>query len=709
MRRYRGSYLLLLLACVSVAAVSAGCGGGGNSGGAAKVGPVATVTISPAPASMDIGGVIGFVAAPKDSNGKTVFSATVTWTSSNTAIDIANNGLACGGKWDSLTAPIVCTPAAGPQVTTITATADGKTASTTLYVHRHIDNIVVTPSIAFPTCLSQGQTQQYTATAFSGGVALPLSEIGSFTFVVAESTIATNLAADQPAGQPADQTTVKAKNPGMTTVIAFASGTSSVAANFTTCGVNRITLHVASSTDTAFSIATSATKQLTADVVDVNGNTITGLNLTYSTSSRAATISAAGLVTGVAPGQATFTASCSPNACGQGVGIPVYSNPVVGTITSTSALSTTVFVTSSKFTTESPVILPISTSNNSVGTAIQLSDVNGVKTVPNSILANPASTRVFVGTSNGLLALDAAANTVLGLVSNVPGRVISISPNSRKLVISDATNNFTYVFDNDTSTFDTLTGAATAATWTPDSLKAYIVTGTTLYQYSVTAISLRTIPIGDTGQSAAMLPGGAFAYFGTNGGSLDARATCRNDSTYVPESSVATDTGVQFAAGVALNSGTAPTVKVLDVGGTQMTVDTPAVTPAGAGTMCPPGIASAQSSADWTGFGIASFTPRQLIVLENGSKAYVTSNQSVLLGYDVAANTAFTIAVGATDTWTGGALSDSSQLYVGGSDGAVHVIDTATGLQTATIPITFNGSTTCAGTVCTPDLVAVRP
>ena len=96
-------------------------------------------------------------------------------------------------------------------------------------------------------------------------------------------------------------------------------------------------------------------------------------------------------------------------------------------------------------------------------------------------------------------------------------------------------------------------------------------------------------------------------------------------------------------------------------------------------------------------------------MLPNGAQAYVTSDQVVLLGYDVASNTTFTVPVSGASTFTGGALSDSTKLYVGGSDGAVHVIDTATGLQSATIPITFNGSTSCAGTTCHPDLVAVRP
>jgi len=711
MRRFSRSHLLSsFLLILTAALVATGCGGGG--GGSTGPGPITTVTISPTPtASVDNGDTIGFSATGKDAAGTTVFG-TVTWASSNPAVQIANNGLVCAGKWDSLSTPVVCTPvppASMPAQSQITATINGVTSATptTLFVHEHIDNITLTPSITYPAaCLSQTQTQQYTATAFAGAVDITAT-VGPFNFVVLNTNIATIAAADQPAGQPTNQITAKAKNPGMTSVVASNSGTTSLGADFTTCGAANISLHVTASTDTAFTIATGATKQLAADVTDVNGNTITGLTLTYSTTNIAAPVSSTGLVTGTAPGQATISASCSPPSCNPGVNIPVYSNPVVATVTGTAAAST-VYVTSSEFTTQTPVILPISTSSNTVGTGVALADVSGVKTVPNSMLFSTNGTRLFIGSNNGLVLFDPATNAVVGSVTNLPGKVISLSPSGEVAIVADSGAGNTYVYNTVTNVIDTLAGVATAAAWTSDGLKAYIVAGSTLYQYSTAAISLRTIPIGDTGTGAGMLPGNQFAYIGTNGGSMGARATCRNDSTYVPEATVATDVGTQFLAGVALNGGTSAVAKMLNVGGATMTVDTPAITAPGAGD-CPPGIATSVATANWGGFGIAAFTPRQLIPLPNGSKAYVTSDQTVLLGYNVGTNTSYTVAIGATDTWTGGALRDGSRVYVGGSDGAVHVIDTATDLQNTLIPITFNGTTSCAGTVCRPNLVAVRP
>lgn len=708
MYRFSRSYLLFFSSLMLAALLLAGCGGGGSS--STGPGPVTTVTIVPTPtASIDIGNTIQFAATGKDSAGTTVFG-TVTWASNNTAIDISNNGLVCGGKWDSLTTPIVCTPAPSPQVAQITATINGITSTaTTLYVHTHIDNITVTPNdLAFPACISKDGTKQYTATAFAGGVPLTLAEVGPFNFIVSNASVGTNTAADQPAGQPGDQTTVKAVSPGTTTVIASNAGTTSVAVRFTVCGPATISLHVQSSTDTAFTIAAASTKQLAADVTDQNGTVLTGLTLTYTSSlPRAATVSTSGVVTGQTAGQATITAECAPGNCNTGVNMPIYSNPVVATITGT-APTNVVYVTSSEFTTETPVVLPITVSTNTVGTAIVMPDVtiSGVtsKPVPNSMMANTTGARLFVGSDKGMVGIDTGNNSVIGTITNVPGRVISVSPNDAKVVIADSVASKTYVYDLAANTFDTLNGVATVAVWTPDSFKAYIVAGGTLYQYSTSLVSLRTIAIGDTGESVAMLPGGQFAYIARAAGALDARATCRNDSTYAPDSSIASDAGLQFAQGVALNTGTAAVAKMLDVGGANMTVDTPTIS-APAASICPPGITSSSSSANW-GVG---FTPRQLIALPSGTKAYVTSDYTALLAYDVAGNTAYTVAVGGADTFTGGALTDGTKVYVGGSDGAVHVIDTATDLQTALIPITFNGTTTCAGTVCRPNLVTVRP
>jgi outer membrane protein assembly factor BamB len=119
---------------------------------------------------------------------------------------------------------------------------------------------------------------------------------------------------------------------------------------------------------------------------------------------------------------------------------------------------------------------------------------------------------------------------------------------------------------------------------------------------------------------------------------------------------------------------------------------------------CPYSLSSVVTSTD---FGQGAFTARQLIILPDGSRAYVTSDLTSLLVYDVAGQTvaAIPLANGAT-AFTGGSTLTSSQVYVGGSDNAVHRIDVATGVDVQQIPV-LNGDSPAVA--FTPDLVGVRP
>jgi len=70
-----------------------------------------------------------------------------------------------------------------------------------------------------------------------------------------------------------------------------------------------------------------------------------------------------------------------------------------------------------------------------------------------------------------------------------------------------------------------------------------------------------------------------------------------------------------------------------------------------------------------------------------------------IVGYDTGLDARFTISLsGSANALSGGVIPDGSQIYVGGSDNLIHVIDTATNAETGTISVSI-----------TPDLVAVRP
>src|SRR5256885_1972638 len=108
----------------------------------------ASITVTPSTAvSLDVGTIQTFTATAHDArNPPRTLTTPLTFTSSNTAVvTIASNGLACAGTWNSLASPQICTP--GPAgVAEITAVAQGVTSPpTTVYVHQHVDNIVVGP------------------------------------------------------------------------------------------------------------------------------------------------------------------------------------------------------------------------------------------------------------------------------------------------------------------------------------------------------------------------------------------------------------------------------------------------------------------------------------------------------------------------------------------------------------------------------------
>ena len=168
---------------------------------AAKKTPVASVTVTPASATIGTNGTVQLTATLKDANGNTLTGRTVAWTSSNTgAATVSGSGLVTGVAVGSAT---------------ITATSEGK------------------------------------------------------------------------------------------------SGTSAI--SVTNVPVATVTVSPASA-----SVAVAQTVQLTAVLKDANGNTLTGRTVTWTSSNTAvATVSSSGLVTGVAVGSATITAT-SEGKTGQG-------------------------------------------------------------------------------------------------------------------------------------------------------------------------------------------------------------------------------------------------------------------------------------------------------------------------------------------------------------------------------------------------------
>ena len=682
MRRFSTIFAGITVVVVALISLSA-CGGGSN-----KTNPVAAVVVTPATSSIDVGSTsLVLTATANDSGGNALSSQTFTFTTTaatagaTPVVSVADNGLVCAGKWDSTTTPVVCTPlpaANAVGTALVTATSNGVTSSpVTIYVHQSVDNITISPQSP-SACVSQTGTLDFTAHAFSAGKDVT-STVGPLTWGSSLGTVATV------AGKDNTTATVTAVAPGKTQIYASVSGTQSTPATFTTCPIKQIQIHVANGTATSASFATSATQALAADMLDVNNQPVANVTLNWTTSQPLVTPAAGGSLIGGSAGTSSITATCAPPTCN--IGLPnsaVYSNAFVATVTGTGA-TTKVWVAS----TQTNSLVPIDSSTNTPGTALTLVDASSNPVNPNSLLPNRQGTKLYVGTDTGLIGIDVTSNTVSAPLTSAPGRVLAISPDGSHLIVSNTTAGQVYVV-NDTGTSVAVQPysipGAVSADFSPDGSKAYIVGNGNFTVWSSTTTPV-PVAVGGNASDVSFLATGALGYIAGTSGGIGVRATC-DDSAL---------TGVSVANTPSLIRTLPDGVHMIAVSSPDIDLINATVTPNPAQTPCPPVV---DNSVTPTALG--SFTPRQLILTSDGSKAFITSDvPGVLLGYDTVNKVAAPIQLGGgvTGTYTGGVTLDGTQLYVGtAGTNTVHRIDLTTGLDVQQIPVNF-----------VPDLVAVQP
>ncbi len=648
--RLQAAILIAILTVLIIAL--AGCGGGSSSKAAST--PTAIV-ITPSSLSLNLGDVTGIGANVVNSSGATVTNPpVVTFTSSNTSlVTISSTGSVCAGKWD--TNFIVCdTTGVQPGTANITATAGSLTASIPVYVHLHVDRVTISPATV--DCVSSSQTQQMTAQAFNNGVDIT-STVGPFTWAAATVDVAT----------VDTNGLVTAKTPGQTGITAAVSNVKSVPATWVTCPVQSVNIHLASGAATTFSLATAGTVSLTADLVDSHGRTISAPLNWSSSQASVANVNGAALVTAVGPGTVGITGSCA-GTCN--IGLPsVYSNVVKGTVSGTSA--TTIYAAG----TSSTSLIPIDSGTNAAGTAITL------PAKPNSFLFDRVGNNGYLGSDSGVMILAVATNTVTQN-AGATGRVLAVSPDSNRIIVAGSNTLFVLGVGTGISTESSAIANAVGADFTPDSKGAYIVAGNSLYFW--TPGQFKIIALAGAANDVKFLASGAFGYLA--GGAASPAVTALDTCDNLLADTITTPATPTFVASLIDAS------EVLAVDSPGIDVITPSTTRVG----CPPALSD---SVNTVNLGAGSFTARQLILLPDGSKAYVTSDQAQVLGLTTATGTPFAIPlVGGASAFTGGTTLDGTKLYLGASDGKVHRIDTASGADVQQIGISF-----------TPDLVAVRP
>src|SRR5919201_2162472 len=142
----------------------------------------------------------------------------------------------------------------------------------------------------------------------------------------------------------------------------------------------------------------------------------------------------------------------------------------------------------------------------------------------------------FLGTPGGLQQFSLANNTFTAN-NTIRGKVLAVSPDGKLVAVSDTTHNpnVVNILHTDASTVTPLLlSGVTAAAFSPDSVKAFLVGGSNLYVYSKTE-PLRIIPLTAPAADATFLTTGSFGFLaGGASSSVTTFANCNNSRPAAP-------------------------------------------------------------------------------------------------------------------------------------------------------------------------------
>lgn len=688
-----------------LASLMAGCGGSKTANTT-----VAQVLVSPTTASLVAGQVLQVSATAVNSAANSV-ATTFTFNSSNVAVaTVSPRGQICGGVWDSLF--VVCngSDALGHPISgsaTITVTAGNVTSGPiTVAVHPSVTSVSVDP-VPGGSCFSNAETHQFTAHAFHNGTEIT-NAVGDFSWTTSDATVAT-----------VDANGLStARVGGISGIVASVGSTTSPAVLFRTCMPVKIELHLTGDVGpptTSAGMNVGDTKVLLADMVDEKGTFTSPAPIIVVSTNPVVATNAGGTITAQSPGGAGFVAVCAPPTCGNGLNTPIYSNLFTVTVAGTSPNTTTVYAASSfpgPPGQPMPLVpIDISKSPPAVGTSINLPGV------PNSILFDRTGARAFIGTNEGLAALDASANTVTLIAPTALGKVLAVSPDGNKVIVSNAANDPTtgnpiepisanqrvFVVDRAANTVTTFVASgAVAATYDDDGFRSYIVTNNgNMYVFSPLQTFLTTTLPG-VSTDAVTLPSNSFVYVANSGG-LKTVATCNNtlQGTNPPTNS----STIQLVGRVA------HTNTIYAVDSTGVDIETVTVTPLATPVSitpanCAPNVAYTNLFVD---FGVGAFTARQLLIGSNGVHTAVLPaglNKVFTVLNGNAAGVA-TLAAGATEPLGGGMTPDGLNLWIGvAGTNSVDRINLGSNIDDIQVKMNF---VKADGTPAPPNLVAIRP
>jgi hypothetical protein len=448
---------------------------------------------------------------------------------------------------------------------------------------------------------------------------------------------------------------------------------------------------------------------------------------------------------------------------------PVYPVTAISGLVTGAPVSTSVLATSQDCYSSSTcavALYNVSTAKNVAGSP------GFFPTPPNSLMFDSAGDKAYAGSQFGALLLTTAnlgssstnpftelpaTNTPLGVVT---GRVIAVSPNGNLAVFSDtvSTPNQVYVVSSATSATGVSTTAlninsATTATFSPDNLKAFIIgdAGNTLYVYSPLQ-ALQSYPLTAPATTVAFSSSGAFVFLagGVSTGSIDVLNTCNNQASTITPGQTFSLTGLPAtplflkmvpAGNVPQGSGSLPILQNPNAGtnvppsfdffyGLDNTgIDIIATINSTPISTTPPSLCPLQTIANpintVTGLPFTpihinlqkgTFHPINFFVSPDGSQVYiVTTDQGVLVySFNTQSVSAIPLAGASNPAPLAADITvDGTLIYVAGTDGLLHELNTTLALDVMQIPFFQLPNSTnnfCTSSFnCSLNIVAVKP
>jgi hypothetical protein len=420
-------------------------------------------------------------------------------------------------------------------------------------------------------------------------------------------------------------------------------------------------------------------------------------------------------------------------SCLQVIPVPVYSSPVfivppqtatpltpqaaISGLVTGSPSSTNVLATSMACAQEPPgtcsssVYYP-SSSGSSSGSE------NPTPVNANSFMFDLGGDKVYMGSQFGAEIMNPAAfgssNSPYTPLGTVTGNVIGVSSNGTMAAFSDTINtpNQVYIVSaaNTGSIISTPLNisSATTAGFSPDGLEAFILSGSSLYIYSPLqalqgpSTATPQFSLSGTANEIAFSPNGAFAYIAENSSTsasanLTAFAVCNNQiaaTLSLPANPIAMTVlpNVQMAGTDSYGNPIPDGVHILILDTTGIDVITSTISPAASGTLCPQGLTfkplqrvelgqTIQPPPAYSAF-FASADASHLYVLTSSSSSIFVYN--FISGSSTGGIELLNNAIPLSSTIS----VDTGTIFVAGSDGELHEVNTVTGvdLRTLTFP-----------------------